>query len=377
MKVAIVHELLTMKGGAESVAKVFADHFPNAPIYTFLYDEAALGDWFPRERVRTSLLQQRLPWLPGRLRRNHHLHLAAFPAAAEAWDFSDYDLVLSSSSAFAHGIITNAAPKHISYVHSPARYLWDRAHDVLAQQTQPILGWLRRRYLATQAHRLRQWDSAAAKRADVLLAASKTVQRRIELYWRCPSTVLTPPIADFWLSPNPHPRRNPALPPRYLVVSTLARYKRIDLAISACNALKAELLIVGTGPDAVRLQRLAGPTVRFIGRQEGEDLRALYTSATATLFPGEEDFGLVPLESLSCGTPVVAYAGGGSLETLRSHSAEFFTETNAESLMQAIQKLSQRSFEATRLRADALPHTRQHFLATLDTHIAGVVATEH
>jgi glycosyltransferase involved in cell wall biosynthesis len=372
MRVAIVHELLTIKGGAEKVAKIFADMFPEAPIYTLLYNKEAMSDWFPANRVRTSMLQNKFKWLPANVRFNHHLYLKHFPAAVEAWDFSEFDLVISSSSAFAHGIITNSAPKHISYVHSPARYLWDRAHDVLSQQTQPLLGPLRQWHLARMAHQLRQWDTIAAPRADLLLAASQGVQRRIELYWRQPSQVLTPPIDDFWFTSNPHARRSPQHPPRFLIVSTLARYKRIDIAIAACKAGNFDLAIVGTGPDEARLKKLAGPTVHFLGRKNGEDLRALYTSATATIFPGDEDFGLVPLESLACGTPVVAFASGGALETLNVNTAEFFQAPTSESLLAALQALLKRSFTTATLTAQAGLYRREHFCQALQNSIVAV-----
>ena len=211
MKVALVHELLTMRGGAEQVLRILADMFPDAPIYTLLYDKKKLGDWFPPDRIRTSEVQRSvlhkllltthyaLPTHPF----NHHLYLNRFPRAIEQWNFSEFDLVISSSSAFAHGIITNGKPKHLCYVHSPARYLWDRTHDVLEQAGKEVLGPLKRSYLESTFHKLRIWDSEAAYRPDTLIAASKEVQRRIELYWRLPSTVIYPPIDDQWLESEP------------------------------------------------------------------------------------------------------------------------------------------------------------------------------
>ncbi|NOS68144.1 MAG: hypothetical protein HOO67_07355 [Candidatus Peribacteraceae bacterium] len=236
MRVAIVHELLTMRGGAERVLRVLADMFPDAPIYTLLYNEKKLGTWFPRERVRTSRLQPHFPLSTFHFSLNHHLYLRRFPAAVESWDFSEFDLILSSSSAFTHGIIANGKPKHLCYVQSPARYLWDRTHGVLERAGKGILGPLRRRYLSRTFHKLRIWDSEAADRPDGLIAASKEVQRRIELYWRRESAVIHPPIDDFWftpLAPNYELRitnfRNPqsAIRNYYLIVSQLASYKRI------------------------------------------------------------------------------------------------------------------------------------------------------
>jgi len=355
MKIALVHELLTMRGGAERVFKVLADMFPDAPIYTLLYDEKKLGDWFPKDRVRPSEVQKRA------VRFNHHLYLAKFPGAVEAWDFSDFDLVISSSSAFVHGIITNGNPKHLSYINSPARYLWDRTHDVLDKAGGGLLGPLKRAYLERKFHRLRIWDAEAADRADKLLAASKTVQRRIELYWRRESEVVYPPIDDFWLT-----NRNLQSATRsyYLVVSTLARYKRIELAIAAANSLKIPLKIAGTGPDYKRLKNLAGPTVQFLGFVPETDLRPLYQNALATIFPGDEDFGLVPLESLACGTPVIAFRGGGALETLAEGiTGEFFDEPTPESLQAAIEKSKHKKYEAESCRTHAAKFSRAEYEA--------------
>ncbi len=355
MKVALVHELLTMRGGAERVLRVLADMYPDAPIYTLLYDEQKLGEWFPKDRVVTSKLQK-WAWLS----TNHHLYLKHFPAAVEAWDFSDFELVISSSSAFTHGIITNGQPKHLCYVQSPARYLWDRTHDVQERAGHGLFGRLKRWYLSRTFHRLRIWDSEAADRPDALLAPSKEVQRRIELYWRRESTVVHPPIDDAWLEQKPEARdQKPAL--YFLIVSTLADYKRIDLAIAACNQLKLPLKIVGEGPALPALKRLAGPTIEFLGYRSHEELRNLYANATATLFPGEEDFGLVPLESMACGTPVIAYGRGGAKETVIPKTGIFFDEPTAESLAHAIYTFDRSLFDPATLHAHAKEFSRKKF----------------
>ncbi len=365
MNIALVHELLTMRGGAERVLRVLADMFPEAPIYTLLYDERTLGDWFPRERVRTSQLQKRA-WLS----TNHHLYLRRFPAAVEAWDFSAFDLVISASSAFTHGIITNGKPKHLCYVHSPARYLWDRTHDVQAHAASGMLGPLKHWYLSRTFHPLRVWDSEAADRPDALLAASHEVQRRIELYWRRPSDVVQPPIDDHWLSLSP---TNYNLPTTtyFLVVSTLAHYKRIDIAIDACNQLKMPLKIVGDGPALSSLKRIAGPTIEFLGYRPHEELRALYANARATLFPGEEDFGLVPLESMACGTPVIAYGMGGAQETVMERvTGTFFQEPTAVSLAGAIEQFDSSAYDREALRTHAAKFSRTRFETTITRKIS-------
>lgn len=374
MKIALVHELLTMRGGAERVLRVLADMFPDAPIYTLLYNEKKLGDWFPKERMRVSHLQTTNYQLPTSL-LNHHLYLRKFPSAVEAWDFSDFDLVISSSSAFAHGIITNGKPKHLSYVHSPARYLWDRTHDVLERASKGPLGLLKRRHLEKTFHPLRTWDAEVAPRADILLTPSKEVQRRIELYWRRESEVLHPPIDDFWLTELASSgQRVVGSEKKYLIVSTLVPYKRIDLVIEACNLLKRSLTIVGEGPGRKALQRKAGPTVKFLGYKDQAELRHLYSEATATLFPGEEDFGLVPLESMACGTPVIGFRKGGALETIiEGKTGEFFDEPTAESLAKAMQRLEQKTYDNQQLRAQAEKFSRKEFEQGLQKHIEALM----
>ena len=370
MKVALVHELLTMKGGAENVLRIVADMFPDAPIYTLLYNESLLGDWFPASRVQTSAVQkkaERALWKPGRF--NHHLYLKDFPRAVEAWNFDTFDVVLSSSSAFAHGIITNGKPKHLCYVHSPARYLWDRTHDVQARAAKGLLGPLKRRYLSRTFHDLRIWDSEAADRPDALLAASKIVQRRIELYWRRKSDVVYPPIDDVWFEPSHASRRAESALQHYLIVSSLVPYKRIELAIDACTALKRPLKVAGTGPAYASLKRRAGPTIEFLGYVPRNQLRELYASARATLFPGDEDFGLVPIESMACGTPVIAFRGGGALETLTDQTGQFFADATAESLAHAIETFEKKTFDSAVLRQQAGHFRRETFEAAINRHL--------
>lgn len=330
MRVALVHELLTMKGGAERVLQIFADMFPDAPIYTLLHDETIANELLPGRHIVRSALQKYAA-----ISKNHHLYLPFFPRAAEAWDFSAFDLVISSSSACTHGIITNGNPKHLSFVNSPARYLWDRFHDVSAHTSNPIA----RGYLSCVAHRLRIWDSEAAMRPDAYICSSKEVQRRIQLYWNRESEVVYPPIDEMWFNTGLQTHNTSLITHNYfLIVSTLARYKNIDLAIEACNKLKLPLVIVGTGADEARLKTLAGPTVTFFGHVPTADLPGLYAGATATIFPGYEDFGLVPLESFACGTPVIAYRGGGALETvIEGETGTFFDAQTSDSLMKTLQ----------------------------------------
>lgn len=353
MKIALVHELLTMRGGAERVLRSVAAMFPEAPISTFLYDERKLGAWFPPERVRTSRLQKFAA-----LSTNHHLYLRRFPKAIEAFDCTGMDLVLSFSSAFAHGIRTRGLTKHLCYVHSPARYLWDRTHDVLEHAGRGFLGPLRRRYLERTFHRLREWDVLAADRPDMLLAPSRAVQRRIELYWRRESTVLHPPVDLAVFALQSHPRSADA---PYIIASTLVPYKRIELAIATCNLLKKPLIVIGEGSARRGLEQIAGPTVAFLGYCPHAELVGYLQGARGFLFPGDEDFGLAPIEAMACGTPVIAFRGGGVLETvLEGETGEFFTEPTVKSLLGAIEIFEQKKYspEACRMQAETFSPLR-------------------
>ncbi len=373
MKVALVHELLTMKGGAERVLKILADHFPHAPIYTLLYDEKRLGDWFPSTRIKPSCLQQSLKtqWAIKTGRRlNHHLYLSSFPRAVEQWDFSGYDLVLSTSSAFVHGIITNSAPKHLCYTHSPARYLWDRTHDVINQSGSGILGPLKKIYLQSLFHTLRIWDSEAADRPDQLLAASKEVQRRMELYWRRESDVLYPPIDDYWLQSKNMNTGAMERDDYFIIVSSLVEYKRIELAIEACTSLNLHLKIIGEGPHRKYLEKISGSNIEFYGWRQYDELRNLFARAKATIFPGHEDFGLVPLESMICGTPVIAYKGGGALETvIEGVTGTFFADPTTKSLADTLKKYAKKDYKSEILQEHAKQFSKEKFLKKIQEHI--------
>jgi glycosyltransferase involved in cell wall biosynthesis len=374
MKVALVHELLTMRGGAERVLRILAAVFPDAPIYTLLYNEEKLGAWFPKQRVRPAKFPMPYSLLPAPLRFNHHLYLRSFPRAVEAWDFSEFDLVISSSSAFAHGIITNGSPKHLCYVHSPARYLWDRTFDVLDVASRGCFGPLKRRYLVRVFHALRIWDAEVAPRADLLLVPSVEVQRRVELYWRKQSTVLHPPIEHHWLQEDSSPHQR-SREDYFFLASTLVPYKRIDLAVAACTKLGKRLRIAGEGREKRRLQSMAGPTVEFLGYREGEELRALYSNAYATIFPGVEDFGLVPLESMAMGTPVIAFRGGGALETvIEGVTGTFFNEPTAVALEGVLQSFNPHAFNPLRCREHAAQFSSARFKVSLQKAIADLQA---
>ncbi len=257
MNIALVHDQLLKLGGAERVLKVLADLYPKAPIYTLLYDEKRVGHVFPKNRIRPSPLQN----FPRFLQNRRRYFFSWMPRFIESFDFSKFDVVISSSNAFAHGIVTDLKTKHLSYCHSPMRYAWDWTHEYLEENR--IFGF-KRRVVQKLLSDLRVWDYYAADRVDHYLANSKTVQQRIRKYYRKESDILYPPVDldHFHLSKN---REN-----YFLIVSTLAPYKNVELAIHLFNKIQKKLVIIGEGDDRARLERLAGPTIDFIGFKPDE-----------------------------------------------------------------------------------------------------------
>lgn len=290
-------------GGAERVVATLASMFPEAPVYTLLYDREKVGAYFPPWRVKTSRLQT---W-PAFVRRRPKFLLPFIATAVEAWDFSEYDIVISSSSAFAHGIITSPTTRHICYCHSPARFLWDWSHEYLKENK--ITG-LKKIIVGSFLRYVREWNRASAYRVDRWLANSETVARRIKKYYRADSTVVYPPVAVEQIRFSTHDEGY------FLIVSQLTPYKKIDRAISVFNKLRRRLVIVGDGPQAQYLRTIAGPTIELLGWKSNEVVAELLANCRGFILPGEEDFGIAPVEAMAAGKPVLALRAGGALETV-------------------------------------------------------------
>ncbi len=326
MKLAFVHDFLLRMGGAEKVLQVLMEMYPDAPVYTLLYDEKKMGHLFPKERVRTSSLQK-FPRIPG----VHKFLFRSMPRAIEEFDFSGYDVVLSSSGAYAHGIVTNLDTRHICYYHSPMRYAWDYTHRYLKDQDIGAIGeWI----ASGMIHKVRMWDYLAAQRVDVPIANSKTVQGRIRKYYRQESTVVHPPVDVDRFEVH---GKNEGY---FLIVSQLARYKRIDLAVELFNKLGKRLVIIGQGSDRARLERLAANNIDFLGYKSDEVVKEYLENCRAFIFPGEEDFGIAPVEAMACGKPVLAYRKGGLTETMvEGVTGEFYNEPTVESMEAGLTQL--------------------------------------
>jgi glycosyltransferase involved in cell wall biosynthesis len=336
-------------GGAERVVEVFAEMFPNAPLFTSVYERDRMPDVWRHVDVRTSFLQRISP----RLAIAKAL-LPLYPTAFELFDLRGYDLVLSSTTAFAKGVITRPETCHVCYCNTPTRVFW-QYHDYFEPERLRGVYRLASPLFPLLMTPLRVWDYAAAQRVDFFVAGSRNAARRIAKYYRRESEVVPPPIDASYFCPSG------PVGDHFLVVARLLAYKRIDLAVQACTRLGLPLHIVGDGPDRRRLQALAGPTVRFLGRVSDEEVRRQMCSCRAFIFPGEEDFGLTPLEAQACGRPVIAYAAGGALETVKEgDTGMFFREPTVESLSAALRAFEDQ-YDPARVRAHALAFDKAVF----------------
>lgn len=305
LRVALVHDWLTGMRGGEKVLEELAGLFPAAPIYTLFHFAGSVSDRLESHSIHTSFLQR---W-PG-IARRYRLFLPLFPSAIEDFDLQSYDLIISTSHCVAKGIIPGPHSLHLCYCHTPMRYAWDQEHTYFPNRRGLAA---RLRNLALCA--LRTWDQATSSRVDHFIANSRFVARRIQRYYGRAATVIPPPVdVDFFATEDADPVAAGSGAGYALMVSALAPYKRVDLAIKACRELDLELRIVGTGPERRRLAREAGPRVRFLDRVDPVTLRRLYRGARVFLQPGIEDFGIAAVEALAGGAPVVALKRGGVLD---------------------------------------------------------------
>lgn len=340
LKVALVHDFLTAQGGGERVLQALHQLFPDAPIYTLRYDAEKTHHQWDGADIRVAALGQ--TWLG----KSALLALPFLPNAVERLPLSEYDLVISSSSAFSKGIITRPNTLHICYCHTPMRYAWDWTHEYARENGYDRgLKGIGYRLLT---HYLRLWDQASAERVDSWIANSKNVANRIQKYYRKPATVIYPPV-DLPDTAKATASEPPTDKPYFLIVSRLSPYKKIDLAIEACTHLNQPLVIIGEGSDRERLETLAqqrqAPVV-FLGYQDDATIATYYQHCRAFLFAGEDDFGITPVEAMSYGKPVIAYGKGGVLETiLPNKTGLFFDQPTVASLIEALELFAKKEAE--------------------------------
>lgn len=326
-KIALAHDFLLKLGGAERVLKVFSDLFPDAPIFCLLYDHNAVGKQFPASRIITSRLQK----IPKFIREKNRLLLPFFPTATESLDLSDFDIVLSSSNSFMHGLITRPQTRHYCYCHSPMRYLWDWKNEYLKENG---LHGFKKHLAQILLHKIRTWDQAAADRVDCYIANSVTVQKRIKKYYRQNAKVIYPPVETTRFKPSKSHEDF------FLIVSTLTPYKKIDLAIKVFNRIKRKLIIIGEGSHRNHLQKIAENNIEFLGFKQDSVVTEYMRNCRALIFPGEDDFGITPVEAMCCGKPVLAYGRGGALETvIPGKTGEHFFESTENSFEEGLARL--------------------------------------
>ena len=340
MKVAFVHEYLNQFGGAERMLGELCALFPNAPIYTLLYDEKATRGLFVDKTIRTSFLQN---WPLAK--RHHHWFPLVMPLAIERFDFSGFDLIISVSASFAKGIITGPQTRHICFCLTPPRFLWDQS-----QKFSREFGFPRfvRALMLPFISYLRIWDVQAADRVDEFWSISKYIGQRIKTYYHASFVVIYPPVdtSKFHI--------NNQISDYFLMVGRLVSYKKFDIAIEAFNKLGKKLIIAGAGPEMGRLKRMAKRNIEFVGVVSDEKLSELYAMAEAVVFPQEEDFGIVPLEAMASGRPVIAYRGGGALETIvEGQTGIFFDEQSADSLVACVEEFKPENFSPAACRDQA------------------------
>ncbi|MCR8635968.1 glycosyltransferase [Paenibacillus radicis (ex Xue et al. 2023)] len=340
MKIAIVHDYLNQYGGAERVLECFMDMFPDAPIYTMVADLNRMPERFRKADIHTSFIQS-LPFS-----KNHYKKmLSLFPIAVEQFDLREYDVILSSSSAFAKGVITNPNQLNICYCYTPMRYVWDLYHQYIKEDVKnPIF----RKVLPYILHKIRMWDQLTAQRVDHFIADSISISNRIAKYYGRTSEVIYPPVSydNFQTSDK--------IEDFFLIVSRMIPYKRIDIAIEAFNKLNKPLVIIGDGYDRKRLESLAGPTIKFMGIQPDDVIVDYYSRCKGFILAGEEDFGITPLEAQSSGRPVIAYGKGGALETVVENvTGVFFRESTHEAIIEAVKKFDTINFDSQIIREHA------------------------
>ncbi|MCZ8516466.1 glycosyltransferase [Paenibacillus filicis] len=349
MRVAIVHDYLNQMGGAERVVAVLHELFPEAPIYTTIVDREKLFPELKDADIRTTWMQH----IPGIFKRFKQFFWL-YPFAVRSMDLSGYDLVISSSSAYAKGVKTGKEATHVCYCYTPMRFAWDFNTYMEGIQVPGTVKKVAKAMVAP----LRSWDVATARGVHHFVAISSVVQSRIKDFYSRPSSVIYPPvnISRFSLADVSE------VQDYYLVVSRLVSYKKLDLAVQACSRLGKKLIVIGDGPDRERLQSMSGPSVEFKGRLHDEEVVRYMKQCRAFLFPGLEDFGITPLEVNACGRPVVAFHGGGALDTIVPGLNGFhFEEHTVESLAAALERVEKHAWDSQRIRRHAEQFDEKRF----------------
>lgn len=359
MKVALIHYWLVNMRGGERVLEALCRLYPQADIFTHVVDKEKLSSIIARHNIYTTFIQK----LPGS-KKHYPKYLPLMPYALEQLDLSAYDLVISCESGPAKGVLTRAECLHVCYCHTPMRYLWDFYPEYLASSSFFVRVFMR--LLSTP---LRIWDVISSNRVDHFIANSHTVARRIRKHWRRDAAVVNPPV-----NIGAFPLSTQAREDFYVCLGQMVSYKRMDLAVAACSRLNLPLVVAGEGDCLEALKKIAGPSVRFVGRPDSAEVYRLFARCRALIFPGEEDFGIVPVEAMSAGSPVIAFNRGGATETvIDGTTGLLFDQQTCDSLCQCLQDFEQQyaAFDSSVISAHAAKYSEKHFevafLAQIET----------
>jgi glycosyltransferase involved in cell wall biosynthesis len=353
MKLAIVHDYLNQMGGAERTVEVLHEVFPDAPIYTSIYLPDKMPDSLRQMDIRTSFMQK----LPG-LSKHFKKYLLLYPYAFMQFNLGEYDVVLSSSSAWAKGVAVNTKTCHICYCYTPMRFVWNYEDYVRREK----FGHTTRKILPVAIERLKKWDLSTVNNVDYYVAISKYVAERIKRCYEREAEVIYPPVNTYFYKMADSSK----VEDYYLIVSRLNTYKKIDLVVETFNQLGLPLVIIGDGPYGSYLQRIAGKNIKFLGRLTDEEIKGYYERCRAFIFPGEEDFGITPLEAQSAFRPVIAFGRGGALETvIDGKTGVFFDEHTIESLKDAVLRFNKIKFDPFVIRKNAESFDKSVFMSNI------------
>src|SRR5216684_5821961 len=356
MRVAIIHYWLVGMRGGEKVIEALCEMYPQADIFTHVYVPEMVSGRIRQHRIIPTFINA----LP-RAAKMYKTYLPLMPLALEQLDLRGYDLVISSESGPSKGIITSSDALHVCYCHTPMRYIWNMYHEYRS-----TAGRVTRLLMPPLAHYLRMWDVTSAARVDTFVANSATVARRIRRYYGADSVVIHPPVdtSAFSIAPSSE------LGDYYLMAGELVSYKRPDLAVRAFNEMKLQLVVIGGGEMLDEVRSLAGPTVTVLGSQPFDVLKQHYARCQALIFPGEEDFGMVPVEAMASGRPVVAFGRGGATETVKDGvSGTFFTDQSVDAISAAVKSLAAIEIDPEKIAAHANQFGRDQFFQKMRGHI--------